>query len=325
MAEKTTNYELIKPSTEDFYDVTVHNDNMDIIDDVLYFASENAIGAYKKVNNLENYFIEESGRLDTTEFDLNVHLEASNPHRITPTTIGLSNVPNVATNDQTPTYTEASTLETLTSGEKLSVAFGKIKKAISTLISHLADATKHNRSTNSGGAIGSNASATYGGAVGDSAFAVGGGALGFNAKTSYGCAIGHNAITVDSSGNTIDAVQLGTGTNNTPKTLQVYGYQLMKTDGTIPSDRIKTMNVSVPKSWTANTSGGYKQTINVSGILATDNPVVDVVLGDDVEANKLYIKAWERISSITTANGSITLYAYDNAPETAFTIKLKVV
>ena len=132
-------------------------------------------------------------------------------------------------------------------------------------------------------------------------------------------------ITVDSSGNAIDAVQLGTGTNNTPKTLQVYGYQLMKTDGTIPSDRIKTMNVSVPKSWTANTSGGYKQTINVSGILATDNPVVDVVLGDDVEANKLYIKALECISSITTTSGSITLYAYDNAPETAFTIKLKVV
>ena len=50
--------------------------------------------------------------------------------------IGLSDVPNVTTNDQTPTYSEASTLATLTSGEKMSIAFGKIKKAITSLISH---------------------------------------------------------------------------------------------------------------------------------------------------------------------------------------------
>lgn len=56
---------------------------------------------------------------------------------ITAARVGLDKVPNVATNDQTPSYTEASTLATLTSGEKLSVAFGKIKKAISSLISHI--------------------------------------------------------------------------------------------------------------------------------------------------------------------------------------------
>ena len=53
--------------------------------------------------------------------------------------VGLGNVPNVATNDQTPTYTEATTLTNITSGEKLSTAFGKIKKAIADLISHLAN------------------------------------------------------------------------------------------------------------------------------------------------------------------------------------------
>lgn len=67
------------------------------------------------------------------------HKNASNPHGITKVTIGLGSVPNVATNDQTPTYTEASTLTTLTSGEKLSVALGKIKKAITDLMSHLSN------------------------------------------------------------------------------------------------------------------------------------------------------------------------------------------
>jgi len=46
-------------------------------------------------------------------------------------------------NEQTPTYTEATSLETLTSGEKIIIAFGKIKKAITEFISHLADTTKH--------------------------------------------------------------------------------------------------------------------------------------------------------------------------------------
>ena len=63
----------------------------------------------------------------------------SNPHGVTKSQVGLGNVPNVATNDQTPTYTVASENTALTSGEKLSVAFGKIAKAISSLISHLAN------------------------------------------------------------------------------------------------------------------------------------------------------------------------------------------
>lgn len=62
---------------------------------------------------------------------------------ITPANIGLGNVPNVSTNNQTPTYTASTSLTALTSGEKLSVAFGKIAKAIADLISHLADTVSH--------------------------------------------------------------------------------------------------------------------------------------------------------------------------------------
>ena len=42
--------------------------------------------------------------------------------------VGLDNVPNVATNDQTPTFTEASTRVNIASGETLSTLLGKIKK-----------------------------------------------------------------------------------------------------------------------------------------------------------------------------------------------------
>lgn len=56
---------------------------------------------------------------------------------ITKETIGLGNVPNVATNDQTPTFSVAQTLATIISGEKFTVMLGKIAKAINDLISHI--------------------------------------------------------------------------------------------------------------------------------------------------------------------------------------------
>lgn len=67
----------------------------------------------------------------------------SNPHGVTKAQVGLGNVPNAATNDQTPTYTQADTLGNLVSGEKLTVSMGKIMKAIADLIAHKADAVLH--------------------------------------------------------------------------------------------------------------------------------------------------------------------------------------
>lgn len=70
--------------------------------------------------------------------ELNDHIENSgNPHCVTKEQVGLGEVPNVKTNDQTPTYRAAVELENLSTGEKLGTAFGKIAKAISSLIAHL--------------------------------------------------------------------------------------------------------------------------------------------------------------------------------------------
>ena len=55
---------------------------------------------------------------------------------ITKSNVGLGNVPNVTTNSQTPTYSVASSLSALSSGETLSTAFGKIAKAITEFINH---------------------------------------------------------------------------------------------------------------------------------------------------------------------------------------------
>lgn len=77
---------------------------------------------------------------ETMQTALNTHTgNKSNPHSVTKSQVGLGNVPNVATNDQTPTYSDTTTLVTLSSGEKISIAFAKIKLAITTLINHFAN------------------------------------------------------------------------------------------------------------------------------------------------------------------------------------------
>ena len=86
-----------------------------------------------------------------------------------------------------------------------------------------------------GGAVGSNAYAIDGGAVGSDAYAVWGGAVGNYAKAQNGFAGGWNAKTIDSNNRVIDAIQLGTGTNENEFSMQVYDYQLIADDAETPS------------------------------------------------------------------------------------------
>lgn len=80
--------------------------------------------------------------------------DTNNPHKVTAEQVGLGNVPNKATNDTAPTYTVASTLTALTSGERMAVAFGKIAKAIADFISHLGNKTNpHGVTASQTGAI----------------------------------------------------------------------------------------------------------------------------------------------------------------------------
>lgn len=70
--------------------------------------------------------------------ELSSHTEdKNNPHAVTKEQVGLGSVPNVATNDQTPTYTDLSGITPLSSGEKLSAAMAKLKAAVAGLISHI--------------------------------------------------------------------------------------------------------------------------------------------------------------------------------------------
>lgn len=82
-----------------------------------------------KVSGTGNVTIEGVGTGYVTKGQFQAHLnDKSNPHQVTKKQIGLEHVPNVRTDDQTPTFEEAEERENIVSEEKLSVIMGKIRK-----------------------------------------------------------------------------------------------------------------------------------------------------------------------------------------------------
>lgn len=90
---------------------------------------------------------EEDARLErekAARTELAAHAERTdNPHGVTKAQVGLGSVPNVTTNGQTPTYTEAAAAAALVSGETLAAALGKLAAAVRALLAHLADGVRH--------------------------------------------------------------------------------------------------------------------------------------------------------------------------------------
>ena len=68
----------------------------------------------------------------------------------------------------------------------------------------------------------------------------------------------------------------------------------------------------------------YTKTQTVNGLLATDTPIVDVVMSGDFGTDEARIEAWGYVYRITTANNAITLYATEK-PAVSLPIQLKVV
>lgn len=95
----------------------------------------------------------------------------------------------------------------------------------------------------------------------------------------------------------------------------------------IGSASTKTFTVTIPTTWTADTTnGGYYQTVSVSGMLATDNPIADVLLSSDIDANASFLRSWSLVTRITTSANAITLYVNGaDTPTESFNIQLKVV
>lgn len=73
--------------------------------------------------------------------------------------------------------------------------------------------------------------------------------------------------------------------------------------------------------WT--NSAPYSQTVNVQGILATDTPIVDIVLSSSNADEESF--SWLYVSKIITSDGSITATCLESKPTIDMQIQLKVI
>lgn len=150
-----------------------------------------------------------------------------------------------------------------------------------------------------GGAIGTDCSSYNGGAAGAVAHATDGGAVGFFAKNSDGFSGGLRAVCEDSSGTAIDAVQLGEGTNRTPKTMQVYSYRLMDANGKIPAERLPYVSgTAVIENSLTSTSTAAALSANQGKLL--NESKVDKIAGKGLSANDYTTAEKTKLSGIAT-------------------------
>lgn len=71
--------------------------------------------------------------------------------------------------------------------------------------------------------------------------------------------------------------------------------------------------------------GPYTQTVIAEGILATDEPIADVMLSSIVDDALPQEDAWSCVSKIITGDGSVTAICFESRPEVNITARLKVV
>ena len=83
------------------------------------------------------------------------------------------------------------------------------------------------------------------------------------------------------------------------------------------------LTVNLDTTW-SGTAPPYTKTVSVSGILATDTPIIDVVMSGTYSTDEARIEAWGYIYRAVTGNGTITFYATEK-PTVDIPIQIKVV
>ena len=216
--------------------------------------------------------------------------------------------------------TESINIDT-NSGNKVTVL---TDKGVSTLVSGKADKSNHfggfeggsSASTQSGGAVGNYAISSIGGAVGSAAKTAMGGSIGANTMSGNGFSGGFGAKTIKDN-TVVDAVQLGTGTNPNPKTIQVYDKQLMDADGHIPNDRMPTKSDKTTYNSATTTDGA------ITYDLLNKNNSMTTYVSDANAASSVAITVSEGVYDNGFIAG-LSFWTGDTPPEVSYTSNIYI-
>ena len=151
-----------------------------------------------------------------------------------------------------------------------------------------------------------------------------------------------NFAGLDSNGNLTDsgkkAADFATPTDLANKVDKVTGKQLSTEDYTTPektklgtvqtnataNDVIDTTVTLTVNGWVGN-DAPYTQTVNVTGVLSTDQAIVDLSVSSTVATGLDEIDDWALISKIETGAGTMTFTCYEDKPTTELTANVHIV
>lgn len=87
----------------------------------------------------------------------------------------------------------------------------------------------------------------------------------------------------------------------------------------------KYFTVSLPASdWSSSTP--FTQTVVVNGISANDNPIVDInMASSSSDDSAVLFEAWALVGRVSTSDGSITAYCYEEKPTVDISINIMAV
>lgn len=87
-----------------------------------------------------------------------------------------------------------------------------------------------------------------------------------------------------------------------------------------------TYNATILANGFEGNTAPYKQTIEVEGILETDNPIVGLAtLSDNTLPALEQRDSWGSVNRITCSDGFITVYCYEDLPSVDIDIQIKVI
>lgn len=92
----------------------------------------------------------------------------------------------------------------------------------------------------------------------------------------------------------------------------------------IVTENIKNLTATIPITGWNGTDAPFTLDLTMPSILASDNPIVDVVLSSVYDTSQKQLTAWGNIYRIVAGSGKLTCYSYEK-PEVAIPIQIKVV
>lgn len=97
-------------------------------------------------------------------------------------------------------------------------------------------------------------------------------------------------------------------------------YSDLSNTPTIPS--VSNYSATLLSSGWVGASAPYTQTVNVPGILSTDNTLANIVLSSDTTTAQSQLTNWAYVSKMETSNGSVTATCFDSKPSIDLNVSL---